>query len=108
LTGFAFAANVANMRDEFTKRQCLLFVIGLHGMGTGRETAPMSVELPQLPTLVTDGMQPILFYSNSAQQKQDNQNNQKQAQSAARVITPTPAVWPRRKCAKQHKNEYNQ
>jgi hypothetical protein len=46
--------------------------------------------------------------SNSSQQKQDNQNNYQQAQAAARVIAPTFAVWPRGKCADQHKNEHNQ
>src|SRR5664280_813085 len=47
-------------------------------------------------------------HSNSAQQKQGNQNNYKQAQSAAGVIAPTLAVWPYRECADQHKNEHNQ
>jgi hypothetical protein len=47
------------------------------------------------------------FRSNSAQQEQDNHNTQKQAHSAARVITPTPAVWPRRECAEQQQNQQN-
>lgn len=37
-----------------------------------------------------------------------NSARQKQAQSAAQVITPAPAVRPRRECAQQHKIEYNQ
>jgi hypothetical protein len=32
LTSFVFAADVVNERDEFTERQWLPFVIGLHGM----------------------------------------------------------------------------
>ena len=42
---------------------------------------------------------------NPAEQKQDDQNNQNQAQSAARVISPTPAVRPGRERAEQHQNE---
>jgi hypothetical protein len=45
--------------------------------------------------------------SNSAQQKQDNQNDQKQAQSAGRAIPPTPAVRPSRERADQQQNEHN-
>jgi hypothetical protein len=38
-SGFAYAADVVNARDELTKRQRLLLVIDLHSMRMGRETA---------------------------------------------------------------------
>ena len=43
--------------------------------------------------------------SNPPQQEQDNQNGQHHAQSAAWVITPTPAVRPGGESAEQHQNK---
>jgi hypothetical protein len=38
-SGLVFAVGVVNARNELTKRQRLLFMIDLHGMRIGRETA---------------------------------------------------------------------
>jgi hypothetical protein len=46
--------------------------------------------------------------SNYAEQKEDDQNNDHQAQTAARIIAPIPAVRPGRECANQHQNEQNE
>jgi len=48
-----------------------------------------------------------LFNSNSAQQKQDDQNGQHHTQSAGRTIAPIPAMWPGRERADQQQNEQN-
>jgi hypothetical protein len=45
--------------------------------------------------------------SNPAQQKQDQQDAQNQAQPAAGIVTPIPAVWPGGERAKQQENEEN-
>jgi hypothetical protein len=44
-------------------------------------------------------------FSNSAEQNQNQENQSHQAQSTAGVITPSPAVRPRRQRAEQHENE---
>lgn len=45
--------------------------------------------------------------SDFPEQKQDDQNNQNQAQSSGRSITPIPAVRPSGQCAEQHQNQQN-
>jgi hypothetical protein len=46
--------------------------------------------------------------SNSADQEQDQHDNQKQPESAARIIAPAPAVRPSGKCAEEQEKQYDQ
>lgn len=75
--------------------------------GSPREIGGAEVLAP--PPLVFHGANKRpLSGSNSADQNEDEQNNDQQAQTAARVIAPILAVRPGGECAKQHQNEQNE
>jgi hypothetical protein len=92
----AIAESYAQMRcalETVDSRSAFVIALGYDLRDAREKGSFISCALPSLD--------PASVLSNFAQQKQDNHNDQNQAQSAARHITPALAVWPRRDCPDQ-------